>query len=792
MTRTTDMTRPLASGIERGVGLLAGIVVAHGVFALFGWWAGWPLFTRPSQHLIPMAPSTALAFAVLGLAVLTCVIWARRAGALVTVALAAWMIAGVAVLNLAFPARLDEMLGGAAGTFGRVRLGVMSPVTAGALLLLSVAIGLLQRRGLYASVCATLAAVLGATVAFGYLYGAPLLYGSSTIPVALPTGLSFLLLGCAVVASAGTGVWPLQPLVGPSARARMLRAFLPATAGLVVFIGLLEARFGDSYSAKRVLVTVWLAVVGVALVALIVSRLARRIGGALDQAYADRHRAEQRYREVFEQMLAGVATTTLDGRFLLCNDAFARMFGYQSPEKLVGQQATNLYWETEDRDRMLAALRETGELRNLDLRMRRRDGEPVWILANLTLRNGPDGDSQIDHTVIDISSRKALEQQLRQSQKLDALGSLAGGVAHDFNNLLTAILGSADLALDTLKAGAPEREEVEEIRKAALRAADLTRQLLAFSRQQLIAPTVLNPNSVVAATDKLLRRLIGEDVELRAALAPNLGAVKADAGQLEQVILNLAVNARDAMPNGGQLTIETQNVELDEVYIRGHVSAQPGRYIMIAVSDTGTGMDAATQARIFEPFFTTKETGKGTGLGLATVYGIVKQSGGWVGVYSEPGLGTSFKIYLPRVAETAAPLAPSPAPPVSVRGSETVLLVEDEEQVRQLVKKVLKANGYTVLEAATGLDAERVAGEHAAPIHLLMTDVVLPGLNGRQVAERLTTARPGIRVLYLSGYMDDAIVHHGVLEPGVAFLQKPFSPAVLGRKVREVLDRPAQ
>jgi signal transduction histidine kinase len=380
------------------------------------------------------------------------------------------------------------------------------------------------------------------------------------------------------------------------------------------------------------------------------------------------------------------------------------------------------------------------------------------------------------------------EERLRQAQKMEAVGRLAGGVAHDFNNLLTVIISYSDLLLEDLGSDDPKRDDVDQIRKAAEGAAALTRQLLAFSRQQVLQPKALDLKATVAGTEKLLNRLIGEDVRLITFLAPDLGVVKADPGQIEQIIINLAVNARDAMPTGGRLTIEAANVDMGEAYVRGHPPATPGRYVMLALSDTGIGMDEQTKARIFEPFFTTKEPGKGTGLGLATVYGIVKQSGGFIWVYSEPGHGTSFKVYLPRVDEPAEPAAAPTATAEPTRGTETVLVVEDAASVRMVTRQVLERYGYAVLEAPNGDTALRLAAGHHGPIHLLLTDVVMPGLSGRQLAEQLAQLRPDMKVLYASGYADHAIVHHGILEPGIAYLQKPFTPDALGRRVRQLLD----
>ncbi|HXO86695.1 MAG TPA: ATP-binding protein, partial [Gemmatimonadales bacterium] len=380
------------------------------------------------------------------------------------------------------------------------------------------------------------------------------------------------------------------------------------------------------------------------------------------------------------------------------------------------------------------------------------------------------------------------DERLRAAQKMEAVGRLAAGIAHDFNNLLTAILGSTDLLLESLPADHPAREDAIESRQAALRAADLTRQLLAFSRQQVLAPRVLDLNDIVRDVERLLRRLIGEDVALRTVLASNLAAVRADPSQLEQVLINLAVNARDAMPGGGTITIETAKVILDETYVADQPLVTAGDYVMVAISDTGTGMDAETQTRVFEPFFTTKERGKGTGLGLATVYGIVKQSGGYIWVYSEVGIGTTFKVYLPRVAGPAEPLGAVPAPSGSLQGSETILVVEDQEEVRTLIRKILEARGYRVLAAADGASALQLAALHPAPIHLLVSDVIMPGMSGREVSLLLTTTRTAMRTLYLSGYTDESIVPHGVLEEGVEFLQKPFTADGLARKVRQVLD----
>jgi PAS domain S-box-containing protein len=532
-------------------------------------------------------------------------------------------------------------------------------------------------------------------------------------------------------------------------------------------------------------------------------RSVRLIGAVLD--ITARKEAEEALRRANDSLQAVIQSAPLailsldpEGIVQTWNPAAERLFGWTANE-VIGRMAPIVPDELEEECRATRRRVMQGErLTGLDLVRKVKDGTSVTVNRFVAPLHDADGRATgIIALLEDVTGVKRLQQQFFQAQKMEAVGRLAGGVAHDFNNLLTAILGSNDLLVETLPADHPGREEALETRKAALRAADLTRQLLAFSRQQVMAQRVLSLNDVVADMDRMLRRLLGEDIDLRTLLRDDVGAVRADSGQLEQVVMNLAVNARDAMPTGGTLTIETANMSLDETYAMEHSGVVPGAYVMLAVSDTGTGMDAATKTQVFEPFFTTKPKGKGTGLGLATVYGIVKQSGGYIWVYSEPGQGTTFKIYLPRVdAPIDAPVAAA-ITTGSLRGSETILVVEDQEQVRRLTSRMLEARGYRVLVAASGdaalrlveqLEARPVGEGAVEHIELLVTDVVMPGMSGREVALLLAPAHPQMKVLYVSGYPDESVVHHGVLEPGAAFLQKPFTAEALARKVREVLD----
>jgi PAS domain S-box-containing protein len=522
--------------------------------------------------------------------------------------------------------------------------------------------------------------------------------------------------------------------------------------------------------------------------------IARWLGTGIDieqQKHAEEGRRliEGRFRAIIEKSFDAVILLGADGTLLYATPSYSRVLGY-TPEELVGRDAFDLV-HPEDRPRIAqlfaGLIGRPGGSEGAVHRALHQDGSWRWLETR--------GTNLLDDTAVgavvinfcDISERRRLEEQLRQSQKLEAIGQLASGVAHDFNNLLTVINGYSEIVYDALGPDNPVSNLVDEIRKAGERSTSLTRQLLAFSRKQVIVPTVLNLNRVVTDLGKMLRRVIGEDIDLATSLAPSLENINADPGQIEQVLLNLVVNARDAMPQGGKLTIETRNVNLDA---RTGSELRPGPYVLLAVRDTGCGMTPEVQARIFEPFFTTKGPGKGTGLGLATVFGIVKQSGGHIEVHSELGIGTTFKVYLPVVEGTASTRKSWSGLAPAARGNEIIVLVEDEESVRVVTRQILQNNGYTVLTAADGEEALRLCRERRERIDLLVSDVVMPGLGGRELSERLLTLHPEMKVLFLSGYTDDAVVRHGILQEEVNFLQKPFSPLALVQKVREVLDSP--
>jgi two-component system cell cycle sensor histidine kinase/response regulator CckA len=516
----------------------------------------------------------------------------------------------------------------------------------------------------------------------------------------------------------------------------------------------------------------------------------------LEREVAARRRSEERYRLVVENAGEVIAIVRGD-RFRFINRKATEIVGYWEEELL-----SRPFWEIvhpEDREKALDSYskrlsgRATPEV--YSFRVVGKGGDVRWAEINV-MPIEYEGGPAVLCFLRDITDRKRAEEevaqlqdQLRQAQKMEAMGRLAGGIAHDFNNLLTVIHGNAQLVAMELREGDPLKGLVDEIRDASMRASGLTRQLLAFSRRQPLEMRVVDLNGLLLGIEGMLRRIIGEDIEVVFRLQEGMGRIKADPGQLEHAVVNLAVNARDAMPQGGRLTVETADVELDEAYARTHLSVEPGPYVMLSVTDTGSGMTPEVKERLFEPFFTTKGPGRGTGLGLAAVYGMVKQSGGHIFVYSEPGHGTTFKIYLPRVEEPAqiakGPLAERRLP----SGSETVLVVEDDAAVRELAVRILKGLGYEVLEAASGEEALGVCKAHGGHIDLVLTDVVMPGMDGRVLVQSLKEVHPGAKAIFMSGYTDNVILHHGILEEGMNFIHKPFTVEGLGRKVREVLDK---
>jgi two-component system, cell cycle sensor histidine kinase and response regulator CckA len=500
-------------------------------------------------------------------------------------------------------------------------------------------------------------------------------------------------------------------------------------------------------------------------------------------------RSEARYRSLVQSAVYGIYRASTEGKFLDVNPALIGMLGYETGEQVLAlDPKRDVFVRAQDREYLIKQFKLKGQLDGIEVLWKRRDARVITVrVSGRAVSTGQASEPVLEMIAEDVTDRRALEEQFRQAQKMEAVGRLAGGVAHDFNNLLMVVSGYTEVLLEQFEPDDPRQGKIQAIQQAADRATTLTRQLLAFSRKQFLELKVVDVNAIVSDMERLLRPLIGETIELSTRLTSGVGHTRADAGQLEQVIMNLVVNSRDAMPRGGKITIQTSEVTFEPNTSREHGLVAPGSYIVLTVSDNGLGMDAETQSRIFEPFFTTKEKGKGTGLGLSTVYGIVKQSGGYIFADSGAGRGTRFRIYLPRVDDPTESSGTQHTAQVSGGGSETILLVEDEESVRQLVRDTLESRGYKVIEAENGEAGLRASGAHEGTIDMIITDVVMPGISGRELAKRVTEARPETKVLYLSGYTEEAIAHEGALDPGTAFLQKPFTLQVLSRKVREVL-----
>jgi two-component system cell cycle sensor histidine kinase/response regulator CckA len=797
-------------------------VAAAGLLVIFGWCVNVSWLTRVHPQLPVTVPAAALGLTLaalaLGLARVDPLSRGRR--------FLGWALCGVVAL-IGGVMLIGYILGPA------VKLGPYfaapwpnglpsspSLYTALVLILFAAAIPLLDVRPRTfpqpAQVLTLLALHIALLALIGQVFRNPSLFeiASANDPgMAMPTALLATVLGIGVLAARPTTGFTVVLLSAGGAgvvarRLLLLPLLIPTVVLLLVAIGLRAGIIVNSnkdfwgwfasvvyFSAFTFLIW-W--------VASIVYRTEAARAQAEDAVHRLNDELEQRVSQRTAQLaeselrLAGIVATAKDAiittdarrRITLFNPAAERMFACSAADAL-GQPLVRFI--PPDVASPPGADQSTDDAGAFTVRLRagtsgvRADGTQFPLEASVS--RGQVGGARIYTVVVrDVTDRKRLEEQYRQAQKMEAVGRLAGGVAHDFNNVLTVISGHSELLLADLGPDDPNRSSIQEIYDAGERAALLTRQLLTFSRKQIVAPRLLDLNAVVTSAEKFLRRLIGEDVSLTAALAPSLDRVSADPGQIEQVIMNLAVNARDAMPQGGRLTIETAVVELDGRYATTHADVAPGRYVMLAVSDAGVGMTDEVRRQVFEPFFTTKEVGKGTGLGLATVYGIVKQSGGHVEVYSEPGLGTTFKVYLPSAGRADQPLRPS-GPPVAARpGTETVLLVEDEDAVRAMTRMALEMFGYKVLEARCGDEALDVNKAHDGAIHLLITDVVMPGMSGRQVAVAIAERRPTVKVLYCSGYTDDAVVRHGVLQADAAFLQKPFTVASLATKVRAVLD----
>ncbi|MEW6775971.1 MAG: ATP-binding protein [Bdellovibrionota bacterium] len=771
-----------------------------GGLSLLGWIFGIPILIRLHPSLASMKANTALGLVLAGAALW----WEARSGAGSRkgrwIPLCSLLVAAIGGLNLleylgGWDFGIDELLFSDPWTSAGNFPGRLSPASAASFFLMGISLLVIDAESSSTFQLSEILAIAAGFIAFlaliAYAYDVRSLYGVYPyVSMALHTAGGIFLLSVGILLSRPEkGI--TRVIAAPTEAARIARRLLPSIILIPPLIGLIAiqgSRFGLYEPLFRLSLMV-VSTVGL-LTAVVWSSTARLTLSEAGRAVAEE---QARTRELqFESILNNTPIVLyvkdLEGRYVLVNNHFERVF-HVTKNRVVGKSDFDLFPEMAPRLRRndKDALAQGGIQVEETLLV---DGKPrTYISGKFPVQGEGKKVVALCGILTDVTHFKNLEEQFRQIQKMESIGRLTGGVAHDFNNMLTVINSYAALLLRDLPAGTKASDSAQQIVTAGLRAADLTKQLLAFSRKQILQPRVLNLNTVVSGAGKLLRHLIGEDVDLHIALAPDLGTVQVDPVQIEQVILNLAVNARDAMPRGGRLTIETANVPLGADYCREHAEVKPGNYVLLAISDTGHGMDKEVLAHIFEPFFTTKELGKGTGLGLATVYGIITQSGGHVWVYSEPGHGTMFKIYFPRLDRvTGDPKAASPREEIVPGGTECILAVEDEPLLGTLVKDALEEKGYRIILAAGPDEALSAAKEHGEKIDLLLTDVIMPKMSGNLLAKEILKICPGVKVLYVSGYTDNAIVHHGVLDQGIAFLQKPFTPEALARKVRTVLD----
>lgn len=788
--------------------IAACLSILLGCLVLAGWLADIPLLKSVKPSWAAMHPITALCYIIAGSALLIVQDpYPSRKGRIAAGILSTFVVAFSIISLLDFSVLPGHPEGGAEAakldaSSGLLRLGIMSPITA--IAFASIGIGILsicfeqRRRNDPVDYDPTQLAVLMATlftlpVLIGYLFSSDTVrmvapYSMISIHSAL---ITVVLSGAVLCARPERGIMRVfvADTVGGEVARRMLPLAFMVPIGLLVlcYLGyayhLYDSRFGLSLFTSFNIGAITLIVIRTATSLTHSDLRRRRVESALTAS-------ERRFRALIENSSDAISLFSRNGTLLYGSPVITRILGYELDE-VRGRNPLGII-HPEDRklvaDALAQSITQPGTDIEVGARVRHKDGS--WrdlegVITNLL--NDPSV-----HAIVanyrDVTEHRRLEEALRESHKMESIGRLAGGVAHDFNNILTAILGHAELASDQLPPDSPAQEDIQQVQESANRAAALTSQLLAFARKQIIEPRVVDLNELIIKLSSMLRRLIGENIDLVVKAAPDLHHTKVDPSQFEQILINLAVNGRDAMPDGGRLIIETSNEYLDEEYAEQHNDVQTGQYVLVTVSDTGQGIEEGIRLHIFEPFFTTKEKGQGTGLGLATCYGIVKQAGGHIWLYSEPGIGTTFKIYLPRAE---APLEkPLEAPAVSrqVRGTETVLLVEDEPTLLDIATKTLRENGYCVISAPSGEAALNAATLHDGSIDLVVTDVIMPGMNGGALAERLKLFYPDIRIIFASGYTEDTIVHQGVLEPGISYLRKPFTPSTLAVRVRDALD----